>query len=134
MLFVLLALFAPGTRLPGADRTPGVLPGLTRLVGREPDGQFTRCLAAAGDVNGDGFADLVVGAPLDDQAGLDSARVYVYYGSKSGLAGSPGWVRHLPLTIRDRFSSDLQAYFGCSVASAGDFNGDGFADIVAGAN
>lgn len=117
----------------GARGGPRTAPDWTASSGFAADG-FGASVAGAGDVNRDGFADLVVGAPLDDQAGLDSGRVYVYYGSKSGLAGSPGWVRHLPLTIRDRFSSDLQAFFGCSVASAGDVNGDGFADVVAGAN
>jgi two-component sensor histidine kinase len=117
----------------GARGGPRTTPDWSVSSGFAADG-FGAAVGGAGDVNGDGFADLVVGAPLDDQAGLDSGRVYLYYGSQSGLAGSPGWVRHFPLTARDRFSSDLEAYFGCSVASAGDVNGDGFSDVVVGAN
>ncbi len=74
---------------------------------------FGGSVASAGDVNGDGFADLVVGNQYADAA-------YVYLGSPSGLST-------IPLTL----SGSIASYFGLSVASAGDVNGDGFADVVA---
>jgi VCBS repeat protein/FG-GAP repeat protein len=76
---------------------------------------FGRCAASAGDVNGDGFADVIVGAYGSDTA-------YVYLGSAGGPAA-------VPTTLR----GPMGGYFGYSVASAGDVNGDGFADVLVGA-
>lgn len=82
---------------------------------------FGQSVAFAGDVNGDGYSDVVVGAPDNDVAGLNSGRAYVYFGGTSG-----------GLDISDEvFSSDaIGARIGSDVASAGDLDGDGFADIV----
>jgi len=95
---------------------------------------FGASIASAGDVNGDGIDDLIVGAPLDDQAGLDSGRVYVFHGSRSGLSPMPNWSTHTPMQIRDAHSSDQNGYFGAAVASAGDVNRDGYDDILVGAH
>jgi FG-GAP repeat protein len=82
-------------------------------------------VASAGDMNGDGFGDIIVGAPLYDFAGFfDEGRVYVYFGSPTGPAGSPSWMAD---------GNKSLANFGQSVAGAGDVNGDGFADIIIGA-
>ncbi|HEX5682865.1 MAG TPA: hypothetical protein VFY73_02420 [Ideonella sp.] len=86
-------------------------------------------VAGAGDVNGDGLADLVVGAPAGDLPG----RCFVVFG-KTGTgrvdlaavaAGSGGFV------INGRAPRDLT---GISVAGAGDVNGDGLADLIVGAS
>ena len=74
------------------------------------------------DVNGDGYADVVVGAP---GASSNTGRAYVYLGSPSGLSTSPATVL---------IGRDASGRFGGSVASAGDVNGDGYADVVVGAN
>ena len=66
------------------------------------------------DVNGDGYADLVVGA---SGVSTSTGRAYVYLGSATGLSGTPA----TSLTGPDGAYSD----FGYSVASAGDVNGDG---------
>jgi len=95
----------------------------TALTG--PDGaggNFGFSVANAGDVNGDGYADLVVGAY---QAMSSIGRVFVYLGSASGLVATPATA----LTGPD----GVGRYFGWSVASAGDVNGDGYADLVVGA-
>jgi hypothetical protein len=90
-------------------------------------------VANAGDVNGDGLADLIVGANLSNPAaGADAGRSYVVFGKASTTAidlsaianGNNGFV------INGQNSDDRS---GWSVASAGDFNGDGLADLIVGA-
>ena len=73
-------------------------------------------VSGAGDVNGDGFADLIVGAPGDAPSG--SARVY------SGIDGN---------VLYTFDGDDADDLFGVSVSGAGDVNGDGFADLIVGA-
>lgn len=75
----------------------------------------------AGDVNNDGFNDVVVGAPRDGNAGVPLAgRIYVF----SGLDGS----------LLFRFIGEFEGgLLGSSVAAAGDVNNDGRADVIAGA-
>jgi hypothetical protein len=81
-------------------------------------------VANAGDVNGDGFGDVVIGAPLYDSAAEDGGAVFVYLGSGEGLSEEPDWT----------FTGDVAGmHLGHSVSSAGDVNGDGFSDIVVGA-
>ncbi|MDM7913775.1 MAG: integrin alpha, partial [Candidatus Eisenbacteria bacterium] len=86
---------------------------------------FGGSVATAGDVNGDGFSDVIVGAALYDFIQTDEGRAYVYHGSPSGLAATAAW------TVES--NQDL-AYFGMSVAAAGDVNGDGFSDVIVGAS
>jgi hypothetical protein len=89
-------------------------------------------VAPAGDVNGDGLADLIVGAPYADPSSSRDAAgsSYVIYGKASpsdvdlASLGSSGF-------RIDGVATDDQA--GTSVASAGDINGDGFADLIVGA-
>jgi Ca2+-binding RTX toxin-like protein len=93
-------------------------------------------VSSAGDVNGDGFADLIVGAPGAESAGgVDQeGESYVVYG-KASWAGTPS----LDLAALDGTNGfrligvDQRDYSGKSVSSAGDVNGDGFADLIVGA-
>ncbi len=94
----------------GVSSTPA-----TVLVGPDATGFFGVSVASAGDVNGDGFADLIVGAPGDDKA-------YIFPGSAAGVIASP-----------ETLTGPRDSFFGATVASAGDVNGDGYGDIVIGA-
>jgi hypothetical protein len=86
---------------------------------------FGRSVATTGDVNGDGFSDVIVGAFLYDNAQPDEGRAFVYHGSGAGLAATAAWTAE---------SNRNFAFFGISVSTAGDVNGDGFSDVIIGAN
>jgi hypothetical protein len=85
-------------------------------------GQAGASVAGGGDFNGDGLADLIIGAPA---AGNGSGAAYLVYGHASGDVdlSSPGAGASL-LTV----AGDTQ--FGNSVTSLGDFNGDGRDDLL----
>jgi hypothetical protein len=76
------------------------------------------------DVNGDGYADVVIGASSYQNS---TGRVYVYLGSASGLPASPS------LTLTGPAGASVQE-FGSSVSGAGDVNGDGYGDVVVSAS
>lgn len=82
-------------------------------------------VSSAGDVNADGFGDLVVGAQHNSAAGTDAGRAYVYFGGAGATFNT---------TIDGTLTgAAAQDYFGVSVASAGDVNNDGYADVIVGA-
>jgi hypothetical protein len=82
-------------------------------------------VCTAGDVNQDGFADVIVGAPLDENGQVDEGRAYLYLGSATGIAATPAWTGE---------SNGVGAQYGISVSTAGDVNADGFADVIVGAD
>jgi hypothetical protein len=95
------------------------------LTGTTTGNNFGRSVASAGDVNGDGYGDLIVGATTTELSGRPGAgAAHVYYGSAAGLPSTP------QRTLTSAATGD---YFGWSVAGAGDVNGDGYADVVVGA-
>lgn len=85
---------------------------------------FGGAVATAGDVNGDGYADVVVGAYLFDNGQNNEGKAFVFHGSASGLSPTPNWTAE---------SNQTDARFGWSVSTAGDVNGDGYADVIVGA-
>ena len=85
--------------------------------------QFGYSVATAGDVNADGYDDVIVGAPFDNGQG-NEGRAFLYLGSASGLALTDAWTAE---------SDQAGARFGYSVATAGDVNGDGYDDVIVGA-
>src|SRR5262245_6554810 len=103
---------------PSADNGPDLT--LTGAVGGD---EFGTSVASAGDVNGDGKADVIVGAPLNDAGGADAGRAYVFYGGTS------------PDNVQDLTFTGLVAgdALGSSVSGAGDVNRDGKSDLIVGA-
>jgi len=83
-----------------------------------------QAVASAGDVDGDGYDDVLVSAPWYDTLLGDDGRVWLYRGSSTGLSATPAWSYD-----GDQFSMK----FGYSLACAGDVNGDGYSDVVIGA-
>jgi hypothetical protein len=95
---------------------------------------FGTSVANAGDLNGDGFADVLVGAPGDNVFGSQLGAAFVFHGAAtaSGIEAEPPCD---PTTVPAKycaFGSAPGAHFGTSVATAGDLNGDGYADAVFG--
>jgi FG-GAP repeat protein len=140
----LLALDAEGRALPASLRSsaqglgiviedrgarypltvdPWLTGPLWTAEGEQAGAQLGAAVASAGDVNGDGYRDVLVGAPLYDGGETDEGRALVYLGSASGLGTSAAW------TVE---SNQADARLGASVAGAGDVNGDGYADVLVG--
>ncbi len=102
--------------------TPSTIPFVT-MTGMAANDQFGVSVAGAGDVNGDGYADVIVGARLNSLNGSSAGAAFIYFGGPA-MSGAPDVI------LLGEAADD---WFGNSVAGAGDVNGDGFDDVVVGA-
>jgi hypothetical protein len=95
------------------------------LMGAGFDESLGWSIASAGDVNGDHFDDVIIGAPWASYGEDHEGRAYVFYGSDTGLASTADWIKE----------SDWHwSGFGSAVDSAGDVNHDGYDDVIIGQN
>ena len=99
----------------------------------DPEGhgtpEFGFSVSSAGDVNGDGFGDVIVGAPGWDGGQQGEGAAFIFLGSAGGIVGADPSTAHAHLE-----SDQALAAFGVSVSGAGDVNHDGFDDVIVGAN
>jgi methionine-rich copper-binding protein CopC len=105
-----------------------------RLAGAAAGDNAGWTVSDAGDINGDGFGDIIVGANRADPHGENSGASYVVFGKASGFAAT---VELSALNGSDGFRLDGAAagdYAGYSVSTAGDINGDGYDDLIVSAD
>ena len=102
----------------GMDNTADVL-----LKGTAVDDRFGFAVSAAGDVNGDAYDDVIVGAPYNESAGNDAGRAYIYF-------GGPVMDNIADAIMTGEAAGDN---FGLAVAFASDMNGDGYSEPLVGA-
>lgn len=115
----------------------GTLNGTTgfRIQGIADNDRLGTSVAGAGDVNGDGFADVIVGAPDADEGGDGRGAAYVVFGRPASIASI---VNMTVLNSGTQFGFKLHGttndeHAGYSVAGNLDVNGDGFSDLIVGA-
>ncbi len=107
----------------GSEDGPVPLAGQP-LLGTMEDGWFGAAVGGGGDLNSDGFEDLVIGAPNTSSSENTEGAVYVYPGNADGIGAAPIWTM---------YGGQESARFGSAVGAAGDFDGDGVDDLLIGA-
>ncbi|MCK6595877.1 MAG: integrin alpha [Bacteriovoracaceae bacterium] len=90
----------------------------------QANASFGYTVSYVGDVNGDGFGDVLIGAPYFDNGFTDEGRVFLYYGSVNGLQSTAAW---------SYSCGKVDCQLGYSIDGAGKINNDVYADIIIGA-
>ncbi len=124
-----MAGIASNTTQPPADVADALIEG-------NGNGYLGGSVDGAGDVNGDGFGDLIVGNPFwGDLAHIGEGVAVIFHGGPAGIAsnGSAPFVDVANTEIQGNPNPHATWILGGSVGGIGDLNGDGFADVVLGA-
>ncbi len=103
---------------------PVLSTGVWSVAGAQSADRLGAAVAGAGDVDGDGYSDVIVGAPSFSGTFFGEGAVFVYLGSAGGLSTTAAW---------SATGGADSARFGTAVSTAGDVDGDGFSDILVGA-
>ena len=124
---------ADGTAIELSDVEANSNTGGFVINGVSTDDESGYSVSGAGDVNGDGYADVIVGAVNDDPNGTNSGSSTVVFGKADGIAVELSAINDTSnaggFVINGASAND---YSGISVSGAGDVNGDGYADVIVG--
>jgi len=107
----------------GGGSGPSATPSWS-VLGPQAGGHFGSVVSSAGDVNDDGYSDVLVTAIKYTNGQADEGAAFIYLGSATGLAATPVWTAE---------GNQDGAWLGASASGPGDVNGDGFSDILLGA-
>jgi hypothetical protein len=91
------------------------------VLGTGRDARYGKSLSAVGDINGDGWPELAVGAPGVEEATNHAGQVEVFLGSAQGLPPKASWTA---------YATHATTSTGDEIAAVGDLNGDGLADFA----
>ena len=92
-----------------------------RIVGWQPASEFGNGVAGVGDVNGDGYDDVVISAANYTHRFLYEGAVFLYLGGPGGLSPRPAWAA---------YGGARDAWLGWLFSRTGDVNGDGYDDLL----
>ena len=91
--------------------------------GGQTESKLGYSVSDAGDINQDGFHDVIVGQPLYDNGSTDEGRILLFNGNNTGLNLIPNWTSEPNI---------ISAQYGFSVKDIGDINGDDYPDFMTG--
>ncbi|MGA1873119.1 MAG: integrin alpha [Thermoplasmatota archaeon] len=95
------------------------------FIGEEAGDLAGNCVSGGGDINGDGYDDIIIGAYQNDEGGGNAGKVYIIYGRSSG------WSMDVDLSSANAsFIGPTNTGQGKAMSMAGDINGDGYDDIL----
>ncbi|MBI2410466.1 MAG: FG-GAP repeat protein [Candidatus Kerfeldbacteria bacterium] len=101
----------------------------SRIPGGLTSNELGASIASAGDVNGDGYDDILVGDTFDSENGTQAGAAYLFYGQSTQFAS----LDDIDFTNAVKFTGETAGDQAGFSVSGGDVNGDGYADILIGA-